>query len=192
MDLDAHLPAILTGDTRAFGQWMAGAEGTIRDSLRSFASVLDVESVLQEALLRVWQVAPRFVADGRPNGLLRLGIRVARNLAVSELRRTKSRPASEEDLERAVAMAEEVDLSQSGPDPMLREVLKRCHRELPEKPRQAMTIRLAFEGGRTDDELATSVGMRLNTFLQNFTRARRMLAECLKRHGASVEEGLES
>lgn len=192
MDLDAHLPAILTGDTRAFGQWMAGAEGTIRDSLRSFASVLDVESVLQEALLRVWQVAPRFVADGRPNGLLRLGIRIARNLAVSELRRTKSRPVPEEDLERAVAMAEQVDLSQSGPDPMLREVLKRCHRELPEKPRQAMTIRLAFEGGRTDDELATSVGMRLNTFLQNFTRARRMLAECLKRHGVSFEEGLES
>jgi RNA polymerase sigma factor (sigma-70 family) len=192
MDLDAHLPAILLRDTRAFGQWMAGAEGTIRDSLRSFASVLDVESVLQEALLRVWQVAPRFVADGRPNGLLRLGIRIARNLAVSELRRTKSRPVADDDLERALALSEQVDLSQSGPDPMLREVLMRCHRELPEKPRQAMTTRLAFEGGRTDDELATSIGMRLNTFLQNFTRARRMLAECLKKHGVSFEEGLES
>jgi len=193
MDLDAHLPAILSRDPRAFGQWMAGAEGTIRDSLRSFASVLDVESVLQEALLRVWQVAPRFVADGRPNGLLRLGIRIARNLAVSELRRTKSRPVPEEDLERALAMSEQVDLTDSGaPDPMLREVLARCHSELPEKPRQAMSIRLAFEGGRTDDELASSIGMRLNTFLQNFTRARRMLAECLKKHGVAFEEGLES
>ncbi len=194
MDLDAHLPAILSGDTRAFGRWMAGAEGTIRGSLRSFASVLDVESVLQEALLRVWQVAPRFVADGRPNGLLRLGIRIARNLAVSELRRTKSRPVPEEDLERASAsrMAEQVDLTDSGSDPMLREVLARCHSQLPEKPRQAMTIRLAFEGGRTDDELATSIGMRLNTFLQNFTRARRMLAECLKKAGVAFEEGLES
>jgi RNA polymerase sigma-70 factor (ECF subfamily) len=192
MDLDAHLPAILSGDTRAFGRWMAGAEGTIRNSLRSFASVLDVESVLQEALLRVWQVAPRFVADGRPNGLLRLGIRIARNLAVSELRRTKSRPVPEEDLERALALAEQVDLTASGPDPMLREVLARCHAQLPEKPRQAMTVRLAFEGGRTDDELATSIGMRLNTFLQNFTRARRMLAECLKRAGVAIDEGLES
>ena len=190
MDLDAHLPAILSGDTRAFGRWMAGAEGTIRASLRSFASVLDVESVLQEALLRVWQVAPRFVADGRPNGLLRLGIRIARNLAVSELRRTKSRPVPEEDLERALAMAEQVDLTESGPDPMLREVLARCHSQLPDKPRQAMTIRLAFEGGRTDDELATSIGMRLNTFLQNFTRARRMLAECLKKHGVVIGEEL--
>jgi RNA polymerase sigma-70 factor (ECF subfamily) len=192
MDLDAHLPAIVTRDTRAFGQWMAGAEGTLRDSLRSFASVLDVESVLQEALLRVWQVAPRFVADGRPNGLLRLGIRIARNLAVSELRRTKSRPVPDEDLERALAMAEHVDVTQTGPDPLLREVLARCHRDLPEKPKQVMSVRLAFEGGRTDDELASSIGMRLNTFLQNFTRARRMLAECLKKHGVAFEEGLES
>ena len=192
MDLDAHLPAILSGDTRAFGRWMAGAEAAIRDSLRSFASVLDVESVLQEALLRVWQVAPRFVADGRPNGLLRLGIRIARNLAVSELRRTKSRPVPEEDLERALAMAEQVDLTESGPDPMLREVLAKCHAALPEKPRQVISIRLAFEGGRTDDEIASQLGMRLNTFLQNFTRARRMLAECLKRHGVAFEEGLES
>ena len=192
MDLDAHLPAILSGDTRAFGRWMAGAEGTMRDSLRSFASVLDVESVLQEALLRVWQVAPRFVADGRPNGLLRLGIRIARNLAVSELRRTKSRPVPEEDLERALAMAEQVDLTERGPDPMLREVLAKCHGQLPEKPRQVIDLRLASEGGRSDDELASMIGMRVNTFLQNFGRARRMLAECLKKHGVVLEEGLES
>lgn len=192
MDLDAHLPAILTGDTRAFGQWMAGAEGTMRDSLRSFASVLDVESVLQEALLRVWQVSPRFVADGRPNGLLRLGIRIARNLAVSELRRTKSRPVPEEDLERALAQAEQSDAGERSPDPMLRAVLAKCHDRLPEKPRQVITIRLSSEGGRSDDELASLVGMRVNTFLQNFTRARRMLADCLKKHGIVVEQGLES
>ncbi len=192
MDLDAHLPAILTGNTHAFGRWMAGAEGTMRDSLRSFASVLDVESVLQEALLRVWQVAPRFVTDGRPNGLLRLGIRIARNLAVSELRRTKSRPVPEEDLERALAQAEQVDLTERGPDPLLREVLARCHARLPEKPRQAIDLRLSPDGGRSDDELASLLGMRLNTFLQNFTRARRMLADCLKKAGIVVEEGLES
>lgn len=193
MDLDAHLPAILTGDTRAFGRWMAGAEGTMRDSLRSFASVLDVESVLQESLLRVWQVAPRFVADGRPNGLLRLGIRIARNLAVSELRRTKSRPVPEEDLEAALAQASQADTSgDGGPDPLLREVLARCHDQLPEKPRQVVGIRLSAEGGRSDDELASLVGMRPNTFLQNFGRARRMLADCLKKHGIVIGEGLAS
>src|SRR5689334_3775621 len=102
MDLDVFLPAILDDDTRAFARWMAAAEGTMRDSLRSFATVVDVEAVLQESLLRVWQVRGRFERDGKPNGLLRLGIRIARNLAVSEVRRLKSRPAPEEDLERAL------------------------------------------------------------------------------------------
>ena len=71
MDLDVHLAAIVGGDPRAFGSWMSGAEPRVRDSLRSFAQVIDVEAVLQETLLRTWQVAPRFVADGRPNGLVR-------------------------------------------------------------------------------------------------------------------------
>jgi hypothetical protein len=29
--------------------------------------------------------------------------------------------------------------------------------------------------------------MRLNTFLQNFTRARRLLRKCLERHGVNIE-----
>lgn len=188
MDLDEHLPAILMRDTRAFARWMAGAEGTIRDSLRSFATVVDVESVLQEALLRVWTVAPRFVADGRPNGLLRLGIRIARNLAISEVRRTRAKPVPDEDLERALAMADSAEGSSVHTDPMLREVIADCTRQLPDKPLQALTARIMM--GLGDAELAASCGMRLNTFLQNFTRARRALAECLKRHGVVFDEGL--
>ena len=177
MDLDAHLPAILLRDSRAFGQWMAGAEGTIRDSLRSFASVLDVESVLQESLLRVWQVAPRFVADGRPNGLLRLAIRIARNLAVSELRRTRTRPV--EDIEQHLP-----DVAPIEPDPMLRQAILECRDKLPAKPRQALDARL--EGGDEDRTLAERLGMQLNTFLQNFARARKLLAECLGKRGIEV------
>ena len=190
-DLDVHLTAILAGDTRAFGRWMAGAELTIRDSLRSFVTVVDVEAVLQESLLRVWQVRERFERDGRPNGLLRLGIRIARNLAVSEVRRLKSRPVPEDDLERALMMAETYDASRES-DPMLRGVLAECHGMLPAKPRQALDARLAGEGGKPDEDLAEALGMRLNTFLQNFTRARRMLAECLKKHGVTLEEELGS
>ena len=65
MDLDAELPSIIAGDADAFGRWLAGAERPVRESLRSFAAVIDAEAVLQEALLRVWQVAPRFQPDGR-------------------------------------------------------------------------------------------------------------------------------
>ena len=44
---------------------------------------------MQEALLRVWQVAPRCRRDERPNALLRLAARIARNLAIDELRRVR-------------------------------------------------------------------------------------------------------
>ena len=89
IDLDAHLPAIQAGDADAFGRWLAGAEPGLRESLRSFAASVDTEAVLQESLLRTWQVAPRVVSDGKPNTLLRLAVRIARNLAVSERRRLR-------------------------------------------------------------------------------------------------------
>ncbi len=187
MDIDAFLPSITRGDAHAFGQWLARAEPTVRLSLRSFARVVDVEAVLQEALLRVWQVAPRFVPDGKPNGLLRLGIRIARNLAVSELRRTKSRPADAEEIEAALA---EDDPAPTPPDPMLRRAITVCRDKLPPMPRQAFEARLASAGGEDDDQLATRLNMRLNTFLQNFTRARKLLAECLKRAGVVLHEEL--
>ena len=120
-DLDIHLAAIVSGDAHAFARWLAGSEPTVRATLRSFAAVVDVEAVLQEALLRVWQVAPRFVADGEPNGLLRLGIRIARNLAVSELRRTQARPATPSELEDALP-----EVRPSEPDPMLRRAITEC------------------------------------------------------------------
>lgn len=186
MDFDLHLSAIVAGDANAFGRWLAGTEGRVRDSLRSFATVVDVEAVLQEALVRVWQVAPRFEPDGKPNGLVRLAVRIARNLAVSELRRTKSRPADEATIEDAIA--EEAPLAV--PDPMLRAAIALCRDQLPAKPRQALDARLAGGGGRDDGELAESLGMRLNTFLQNFTRARQLLAECLGKRGVVIDQEL--
>lgn len=184
LDLDVHLSAIATGDVHAFGRWMASAEPTVRLSLRSFASVIDVEAVLQESLLRVWQVAPRFEHDGKPNGLLRLGIRIARNLAVSEVRRTRVRPVEADDLE--VALGVEPD----EPDPMLRQAIGDCRDKLPPKPRQALDARLAHAGGSDDTDIAESLGMKLNTFLQNFTRARQLLADCLRKKGVDIAQEL--
>jgi RNA polymerase sigma-70 factor (ECF subfamily) len=190
MDLDVYLPAILDRDAQAFGRWMAGAEGRMRDSLRSFATVVDVEAVLQESLLRVWQVAPRFEPDGKPDGLLRMGIRIARNLAVSEVRRTRARPIEGDDLEAAVARFAVIEHDE--PDPMLRDAIARCREKLPDKPRQALDARLSPDGPRDDIDLAATLGMRLNTFLQNFTRARRLLAECLAKFGVRVDAELST
>jgi RNA polymerase sigma-70 factor (ECF subfamily) len=187
MDADVFLDQIVLRDKAAFGRWLAIAEEPLRTSLRSFAAVVDVEAVLQESMLRVWNVAPRFTRDGKPNGLLRLAVRIARNLAVSELRRTKSRPVAPEDLEERTDVE-----SPLPPDPMLRRAIVECEQKLPDKPRQALAARLASSGGEDDQALASTLGMTLNTFLQNFTRARRFLAECLKKNGVETDAELST
>jgi RNA polymerase sigma factor (sigma-70 family) len=190
MNLDIHLQAIVLRDTHAFAQWMAGAEATVRESLRSFARVVDVEAVLQEALLRVWQVAPRFVPDGGPNGLLRLAIRIARNLAISEVRKHKRmRPTDEADLEAKLSAQDGGNVEPEEPDPMLRRVLAKCFELLPDQPKNVVVLRLA-NLGKADVDLAQMINMRVNTFLQNFGRARKLLGECLKKNGVQVDEAL--
>src|SRR5581483_7678713 len=109
------LPLIAAGDSAAFGQWVAGAEHSLRSSLRKFAAACDTEAVLQEALLRVWQVAPRFTPDGAANPLLRFAVVAARNVALSELRKT-AHPVVDDDVP-------EVAVSPALPDPLLRAAL---------------------------------------------------------------------
>src|SRR5687768_14160028 len=118
-DLDAHLPAIVAGDPDAFGRWVAGAELPLRAQLRRFAAVIDIEAVLQEALLRTWQVAPRFKPDGEPNGLLRLAHRIARNLAIDLGRRNRN---TETEIETLLETPSELVMPKTS-DPFLRTAL---------------------------------------------------------------------
>jgi DNA-directed RNA polymerase specialized sigma24 family protein len=188
MDLDVHLAAIAQGDVDAFGAWVAGAERPLRDALRSFAAQVDTEAVLQEALLRVWQLAPRIGAgDGRPdsplrpNALLRFALRVARNLAISEWRRlSRSEPTEPQTLE---AHADAIASEAAAPDPLLRARIEQCRDQLPKKPALALAARLESGGREPDEQLAERLSMRTNTFVQNVARARQFLARCLEAHG---------
>ncbi|MFT3775332.1 MAG: hypothetical protein QM820_59040 [Minicystis sp.] len=189
IDLDVHLSAIAAGDAAAFGRWLAGAEPSLREGLRPFAARVDTEAALQEALLRTWQVAPRHAPDGRPNSLLRLAQRIARNLCIDEARRARVAPADEEVLEQASA-AHADPAPRDGPDPLLRRVIQACRERLPGKPAEALAARLASGGVEPDETLAERLGMKLNTFLQNFTRARKLLAECLQKHHVDLDAEL--
>jgi len=184
----ATLRAIAAGDLDAFGRWVTGVESSVRLSLRAFAAVVDTEAVLQEAFLRVWQVSHRFESDGKPNALLRFTVVTARNLALSELRKASPSAEQLDALERE--LSSHATTSPVTPDPHLREIIKRCREKLPGKPAQALAQRLE-DGGRHDDAtLAARLDMSLNTFLVNFTRARKFLAECLKKHGVDLDEEL--
>jgi RNA polymerase sigma-70 factor (ECF subfamily) len=176
---DALLPAIANGDVHAFASWLAHGEPRIRLSLKRFARVVDTEAVLQETLLRLWQVAPRVRLDPRGDCLARLGVQIARNLAVDYLRHTRR-------LERVQEAETEADIVETAPaDPLLREVIQGCVQRLPKQPAAALTSRLENRGAAADEALAEQLGMQLNTFLKNFGRARRLLLECLER--ASVK-----
>lgn len=180
IDLDVHLAAIRVGDAGAFARWLAGAERPVRESLRSLAAHVDAESVLQEALLRAWQFATRVEPDGKPNALLRYTVRIARNVAISEMRKSRAKAVDPETLDAA-------DPSPvAPPDPLLRRAIDECRGALPQKPAMALAARIESGGADADEVLAERLGMKPNTFLQNFTRARKMLAECLEGKGVAL------
>lgn len=158
----------------------------MRSSLRPFAARVDVEAIVQEAALRLWQVAPRFVPDGRPNGMLRLLCRIARNLALDELRRRREVPLDPDGHTEPAAIEIE------GVDPMLRRLVVDCFDKLPPKPALALGARLEAEGAEPDLVLCARLEMRLNTFLQNVTRARKLLAQCLEAQGVALPGGSSS
>jgi len=176
VDLDIHLDAIAAGDSSAFAAWIAGGERPLRESLRSFAARVDVEAVLQEALLRVWQVAPRAERDGKPNTLLRMALRIARNLALDEVRRARTVALGDDDPMALVEVA--------FPDVTLRRTIADCREKLPQKQREVLDARIV--AAEPDAVLAARLRMRLNTFLQNFTRARKLLADCLRARGIEI------
>ena len=181
IDLDAHLAAIRAGDADAFGRFVAGAERGVRESLRSFAAHVDTEAIVQEAFLRVWELAPRITPDARPNSLLRWSVRVAKNLAISEARRARVHgvdPSTLEGVEDASPTAP--------PDPLLRRAIAECREALPDKPAMALAARIESGGAEPDEALAARLGMKTNTFLQNFSRARKMLGECLESKGVAL------
>ena len=178
-DLDRHLESIAAGDPDAFAHWVAGAEPSLRGGLRSFASAVDVEAVLQETLLRVWQVAARLVPDGRPNALLRMAARIARNLAVSEVRGPPHTVPEDAALDPPVEPRE--------PDPLLARLVLLCLELLPPRPRAAFLARLGASGLDGDDSLAARLGMKINTFFQNVARARKLLLRCLADKGVQLE-----
>jgi RNA polymerase sigma-70 factor (ECF subfamily) len=61
--------------------------------------------------------------------------------------------------------------------------------QLPAKPKAAIGARVQ-DGHLPDRSLAEGLRMKLNTFLQNIVRARKLIAECLERHGIRLEEVL--
>jgi RNA polymerase sigma-70 factor (ECF subfamily) len=182
--IDRAFRGTQAGDANAFATWIRLTEGQLRRSLRPFATHVDIEAILQEGFLRVWKLAPDLRLTG-PDASLRYAFRIIRNLAISEARRHKRlTPLELEALDRLPEASVNPDPL---PDPALRRLILECIERLPRRPREALLARLAGSGLSPDRDLAAGLQMKLNTFLQNIVRARKLVADCLRRHGVTLE-----
>ncbi len=173
------------GDRAAFAEWMGMVEIPLRRSLSRWARAVDVEGVVQETFLRMWLVAadPDRVLEG-DSASLRFALRVARYVALEETRRCRNERFVDLDvLDTLPEGRVEVD----PPDPALARAIRICLENLPAQPRAAISAR-ARAGRLPDRKLAEGLRMKLNTFLQNVVRARRLLRACLEKRGVRLAE----
>jgi len=177
----AELHAIAARDLEAFSRWFARCEIPLKTSLRSFQPFVDVEAVVQDTAIKVWQHTSRIRPDGRSGFLLRWARTVALNAARNAARRHG----------RHGPMPDHEDIADDVrpmPDVFLRTRVQRCLERLPASQQLAFRARLDDRGSRTDRELAASIGMSFDAFRQTMTRGRKALVACLSSFKIDVME----
>lgn len=159
----------------------------LRRSLQRYARAADVEVVLQETFVRMWLVADdrQRLLEG-PNAAVKFAFAVARNVAFEEIRRCRQDRFVDLD---SLDSLPEGRVEPDPPDPALARAIQDCMGRLPRQAQKALSARVR-EGVLPDRELARTLRMKVNTFLQNIVRARRLLRACLERRGVRLEEVL--
>ena len=171
------------GDVDAFGDWMGCVERPIRRSLARYASLVDAEGIVQEALLRMWHLASdrNRTLEGE-NASLRWALALARNLARNEARKRKRHA------ELPNLPVNDEPVLDPDSDPLLMRRIRECVGKLTGQLWRAFDLRLKLGAQVPDAQLAQIAEMTRNTFLQNVTRARRQVVRCLEAAGVTREE----
>ena len=182
----AEWRAICQRDEAAFARWLARCELRLRRSLRPFAHLVDVESVLQETALQIWEHdAQRITASGTPEFLLRWAYVVARNKALNLARRAGRLDLFDPDHDLSPGT------ESAHSDPLLRDRIRRCLAQLLPNLRRVLDARLKDDGQHRDRELAAQLGVSFDAFRQNLARGRRALEGCLKTQGIDIRAYLQ-
>ena len=182
----AEWQAIVRRDEDVFKRWLERTQIHLRLSLRSFATVVDVEVVVQETAILAWERTSKIVPDGRPAFLVRWAATVAKNKALNEVKRAQ----------REVPLHESPDqpdpqIERTAADPFLRARLHGCRERLPAALRRVIDLILADGGHRSARECAAANGTSYDAFRQNLARGRRALEACLRQYGIEIRKYLQ-
>ena len=168
---DAEVLRLVRGGqgARAFEILLARFQGRVfRLAMSYVRTPADAEDLAQEAFVRLWRALPLY--DGRASFSTWI-YAIARNTCLSELRKRRSRPL-------AVPGEHEEPRVAGGRAPAseanLRLDCASLVNALPEPQRQV--VRLFYLEDRSYEEVATMLGMPINTVRSHLHRARRRLA----------------
>lgn len=127
------------------------------------------DDLLQKTFINLLRANPAFASDEH---MRRYVFRIATNLAMDHFRESKRRPAFEQQARTAV-------------DHDLRHDVQRIFAEL--KPHERALLWLAHVEESNHDEIAEAVGVKAKSVRVLLFRARKRLAELLKRSGIGPE-----
>jgi RNA polymerase sigma-70 factor (ECF subfamily) len=140
------------------------------------------EDLVQETFVRVWRRASTFRSG--PGGVPAWLFRIARNLALDQLRRQAARPhtiqlAADSDGETAGhnLVDPAVDVAEQGWQRVRRDQVRNALTQLPLEQRQV--IELAYFAGLTHRELANQLGVPLGTVKSRLRRGLQTLSRLL-------------
>jgi RNA polymerase sigma-70 factor (ECF subfamily) len=141
------------------------------------------DDVFQEVALTLWEQAERYDAS-RPFGPWARGI--AANKVLERRRRDRRFPLafSPETIEavtRAFARTEASTRREA-------EALEHCLERLPERTRDLLAMR--YEEDLSGDDIARRTGRTIVAIYQALSRARKALADCIRRRLAAEQEGI--
>ena len=181
-----ELRAIAGRDQDAFGRWLARHDIPMRLALRRLADLVDVEAIVQETAIVVWQRAPTLVPDGRRGFLWRWAVTVALNRARNEARRNARRDSVDvgPDLDQVI----DPQTLRPQPDQLFAARVNECRKQLPEKLARALAARIEDSGQRSDRQLAAALGVTFDAFRQSLARGRKALRQCLSTFGIDLTE----
>lgn len=162
-----------------FAEHLQVHESLLRAWLRSrFPAQCDVDNIVQEAFVRVWQLHEK-MEIASPKALLFV---TARNLALDFLRRQRIvsfEPITE--IDDVSVLRDTVDVAETVSKRQEFALLKQAIQDLPERCRQVFTLRTVY--GLSQKMIAERLGISENTVEKQMSKGLRRCTEFFARHG---------